>query len=365
MPGDGSEQIVNGLILACAACGSRCRLRSGSKKKPPCPRCGGTLHPAPLKSNVSGGMKPPRSRPTDDDESDGQPYAAGLPDQIRAFEAPEPDEIENVEIRRKRPRVPSHPLWQGVCGFPWHAGSLRPWFLFGIGLSLISLLGGGLHYVIDLYLASDLGASGIWRMVFTLFMKAFVLCLLWTGSFAAGFFLSTIEDTAAGNDKVTGPDNSLGEKLFTFLRLCWIFFCSAIPFGIVAVPLKMFFGYRVFGWSLVPTTIFVFPPVLMCALANDSRLNFWHAELLGNLLRRPGVLGILWLMSTLLLAPCILLGHLTIIEYDLFIFLFPLTGFVWSACLLIHARLLGRVGWVISGDYESARRESRRNRKRD
>ena len=64
-----------------------------------------------------------------------------------------------------------------------------------------------------------------------------------------------------------------------------------------------------------------------------------------------------------LLAPCVALGYLTIMYYQSFIFLAPLAGFVWSACLLIYGRLLGRVGWIISGEQEVAEREARRRRK--
>jgi heme exporter protein D len=51
-------------------------------------------------------------------------------------------------------------------------------------------------------------------------------------------------------------------------------------------------------------------------------------------------------------------------HYDSFVFLAPLTGFVWSACLLIYGRLLGRVVWVISGEHELAQHEARRQKKR-
>ena len=65
-----------------------------------------------------------------------------------------------------------------------------------------------------------------------------------------------------------------------------------------------------------------------------------------------------------MLAPCLALGYLTIAEYSHFLFLAPLTGFVWSACLLIYGRLLGRVAWVVTGGHELSQRETRPRRKR-
>jgi hypothetical protein len=69
-------------------------------------------------------------------------------------------------------------------------------------------------------------------------------------------------------------------------------------------------------------------------------------------------------MSAVLLLPCVGLGYLTIAHYDRFLFLFPMTGFAWSACLLIYGRLLGRVGWIITGEQERAEREARRRRRK-
>jgi hypothetical protein len=42
------------------------------------------------------------------------------------------------------------------------------------------------------------------------------------------------------------------------------------------------------------------------------------------------------------------------------------TGFVWSAALLIYGRLLGRVGWLLTdgGEPTTARRRKRKKRKR-
>jgi len=279
------------------------------------------------------------------------------------MQEPEPDAIEDLEVRRKRPPAPRVPLWWGVYGFPWHPCGLRAWFLFGIGLTLVALMGAGLHYVIDLFSSGDMGA-GIWLRVFILFMKGFVLFLLWTGSFAAGFFLETIQDTAAGNHEVDWPDDSIWEKFFTFWYLLWIFFCSAVPFAIAAAPFKSELGFGVFGWSLIPTAIFVLPFVLLCALANNSWFLFWNTDVVRNLLVRPLILLIVYVMSAVLLAPCVALGYLTIMYYQSFIFLAPLTGFVWSACLLIYGRLLGRVGWIISGGQELAEQDARRRRRR-
>jgi hypothetical protein len=199
--------------------------------------------------------------------------------------------------------------------------------------------------------------------VFQLFAPAFVCFLFWTSSFASGFFLATVNETSGGNREIDWPEDSLGEKLFTFLRVAWIFLLSAIPCGIMVFPLEPMFGWRVFGWSLIPTTIFLFPICLVSGLINGSTWQLWNGEFILSFLARPLVVVTLYSMSALLLFPCLVLGYLTIVEFEKFIFLAPLTGFVWSACLLIYGRLLGRVLWVVGGEQEEADQELRKRRK--
>jgi hypothetical protein len=98
-------------------------------------------------------------------------------------------------------------------------------------------------------------------------------------------------------------------------------------------------------------------------LANGSIWQLWNWEFIRNFFTKPLVVLTLYSMSAVILAPCLVLGYLTIVEYTQFIFLAPLTGFVWSAGLLIYGRLLGRVLWVVGGEHELGDRELRRRRK--
>ena len=210
MAGEGPDPAVCWLLRVCPSCRGKCRARTASAGKAlRCPRCGAVIPPAhprpgPVPAEPARGKPAPRSAAGE--EFEDIPYAARAPEAIRSVEAPEPDAVEDVAVRRKRPPAPVAPLWWGVYGFPWHPCALRAWFLFGIGLSLVALMGGALHYTLDLYLASDLGRGGIWARVYLLYLKGFVLFLLWTGAYAGSFFLATIQDTAAGSHEVGWPD---------------------------------------------------------------------------------------------------------------------------------------------------------------
>lgn len=349
---DSSEQWLK---LTCASCQGRCRARASATRLR-CPHCGCVIDiPAPEPGPVPALRGGKRARPSDDDdEADSSPYAARAK-QPRRSHLPEPDPIENVDRRRRPPPALLAPLWVGVYGFPWHASGLRPWFLFGIGLTLTTFLAGVVHYVVDV----NFGVQ-----VLILFVKGMMAFLIWTGMYAAGFFLATIQETGAGNQNVVWPDDSLGENLITFLYVAWIFVISALPFGILITPLGPTFGFWVVPASFVPSTILIFPIVLLCSLANDSMWMFWNTEVVVSLLNRPIALLTLFAMTTWLLAPCIALGILMIGWYQQYLFLAPVTGFTCSACWLIYGRLLGRVAWVCTGGHDQALRAARRRRKR-
>jgi len=250
-----------------------------------------------------------------------------------------------------------------IYTFPWQPSALRAWFLFGIGFTLVAFMGAAVHYIIDLYQGTDELKAAIWRRVMPLFIAALGLFVLWTGTFAAGFVLETVKGGGSGHSEVDWPDETIGEQFFTFLGFAFLYLLCAVPVGIASAPLMWYLGPMIIGLSLAVATIFIFPVGLMCSLANASLMNVWNSEIVGNFLLRPGVWLILYLMSTVLFGLCYGLGYLTIGLYEDFIFLSPVTGFVWSACLLIYARLLGRVAWIVTGAQEEAWRDARRWRK--
>jgi hypothetical protein len=350
MAGNSSERATERLTLNCPACGGQWRAKARPSKPRRCPACGVILilrsEPLPVAGKaVEGG------------------YIVHQADATRPVPLPVVDKVEDLEIRRKPPAAVRYPLWSGVYGFPWHICAFRSWILFGLGLTMVAVMGAALHYVITLVVNGTLGQSMIWRGVYLLYAKAFILFLFWTGTYASGFFLASIQETAAGNNDIDWPDDSIGEKFFTFLYVAWIFLFSAVPFALAVAPLKLVFGYDFWGWSLVPALILVFPILLLGGLASNSKWMLWDKELVRCLLARPLPLLIVYLMTAMLLVPCIGLGYLTIMRYDQYLFLAPLTGYVWSASLLIYGRLLGRMLWIISGEHELAMREAAQPRK--
>jgi hypothetical protein len=365
-----SEQTPASQVLVCSNCQGKFRIRPTSAGKMlRCPHCrnlvssgAAPVQPGPAAARSASQVRTSASR--SEDEGDQALYAARPAEANRPLDEPEIDPVEDIEIRRKKPPPFVAPLWVGVYGFPWHPSGIRAWLLFGIGFSLVAFMAAAVHYVLDLYESTDFIRAGIWQRVLPLYVAAFGLFLVWTGTFAGSFFLETIRGGAAGHNEVDRPDDTIAEKFFTFLGLAWVFLLCAAPLGILLAPLQWHFGARIMGWSLIPSTILIFPLGLLSSMANDSRLNILNGEVVGNSLRHPLTILILYVMSVPLLAVCIALGFLTIGNYEQFIFLAPLTGFAWSACLLIYGRLLGRVAWIITGEQEEALRDARRVKKR-
>src|SRR5262249_17501850 len=129
--------------------------------------------------------------------------------------------------------------------------------------------------------------------------------------------------------------------------------------------LRWLVGLEIYLLAVTVTWMFVFPVVLLSSLTHDSGVKFWHPDVGRGLLGRPHVFAVLYLASAVLLAVGGVLGYLTIMELQLY--LLPITGFTWSACVLIYGRLLGRVGWILVGDEEAAgpRRKRRKKRRAD
>src|SRR5919201_1193171 len=117
MAGEGSDQAVQYVVLTCPFCHGKCRARpEAARKGLRCPRCRAVF------------SSPPR---------------------------PAPDRFEDIELRRKRLEPLKAPLWLGVYTFPFHPDALRAWFLFGIGFSLVALMGAAIFWVIHLILTTN------------------------------------------------------------------------------------------------------------------------------------------------------------------------------------------------------------------
>lgn len=342
--------------VTCPACSTRLRVEAAPGGVFACPRCACRIKlaapPAPKAVEVPAPPEEPVIRVL---AAETPPVSSAVRDLWREEEH-EPEEEEPP------PQAPRS-LWRGVFTFPWHLGSLRVWFLLSAGLLVFVLLGIAIHALLLFYRDTKvLVWQGLLERIVPYFAAALALAGLWTGSYAAVDFLAIVQDGAAGNLDVEWPDEGLFERLTRLAYLTWVGACIASPFAFLAFALRPYVPEGILPWLVfsVPWAV-VFPFILLGLLSNSGHwVLFWNTDLVLRLLRKPHVIVVLSLASPLLVLPCVLLGYATI---GLFLFpIAPITAGVWSAALLIYARLLGRVAWVVSDD--TAKKVRKRKRKR-
>jgi hypothetical protein len=313
--------------------------------------------PAPPPTAVTAPAVPPPA-PAD------LPYAVNPPlfqPEAAPIIPPEPVSPED-RPRRRRP-APLWPLLEGVYTFPWYPSTMRVWILVGLGLAVLSFLAAANYWLI-LELA-DTGIIGQYLLLGATIglVKGMIVFGIWTIPYMASYFLGVVQETAYGNDEMQWPDDTLFQRLVKTGYVIFLGLCAAFPLVFLAVPLLPLLRAGAFGWLalFIPWAI-LFPIVLLSALANDSPWLVWNNQVVGLLVRRPAVLGVLAAASVALVLPCFTLGYFTVLR--LHFFLAPLTGFMWSAALLLYARLLGRVAWLAVEDNRPARVAPRKRKKR-
>jgi hypothetical protein len=259
---------------------------------------------------------------------------------------------------------PSRPLMEGVYTFPWHLGSLKAWIIAGLQLAILGLL---TCFLINL------GRYG------PILIPALGVIGLVAGAFAAANFAAVVEDSAWGNDSFTAPE-WFGERLGYLLHLIYIGFCSLIPTffigGAVSAHLANLDSDSKWGAlavanlgvlaALVPSFL-VFPIFYLSSLAAKSRVIILDRRVIGGFLRNPRSSLVLFFVSLILGSICYELAWLlfAVLHWSFFLGVFfgLAAGLIWSACMLIYARLLGRVAFVISGSGVRVKRRKKRRKK--
>ncbi len=133
------------------------------------------------------------------------------------------------------------------------------------------------------------------------------------------------------------------------VALPWLLFLNAIDGNVAWVALA--------GWGWV----ILFPVFLFCSMAAPSRFLVLEPRTLAAFLKRPHVLFILFVASTVLVG---LPVGLMCLACALPSFLAGAgAGLTGAVCFLVYARLLGRVGYVLMDN--AARQAARRKRDAD
>ncbi|MFO0880205.1 MAG: hypothetical protein U0840_22885 [Gemmataceae bacterium] len=199
------------------------------------------------------------------------------------------------------------------------------------------------------------GNAGM-AIFFVLTLVIWVVLFLYTIVMMARTYMVAVQGTIAGLDEVRWPNEPvvdwLGEALFlTSLVAIWL-----VPIGTAArliqaswLPEELFLRILVLAG---PVLWIIFPLSLLSSLGSESRWQILNLRVLGGLLQFfPELLGF-YLVTALL--GVVVFGLLYLGLFSAHVYLLPIAAALAAAGLLIHARLVGRLGWKL-GEIRSDR----------
>jgi hypothetical protein len=185
-------------------------------------------------------------------------------------------------------------------------------------------------------------------MLFVSFLAASILVGLFTFIYAAHCFLTTVQQSAAGNDRIRWPNEPLYDKLPRALYLACFIVIWIAPAGLLLrlnpdrsigeSPLLTFFTVAVILlWAFFPLGLF-------SALSSSSPWTLFRPAVLASFLARFGETVAFYFVTALLLGGSLGLLYLAFATGSIICtFTVPLAV---AAAFLIYARLLGRMAYV-------------------
>jgi hypothetical protein len=186
-------------------------------------------------------------------------------------------------------------------------------------------------------------------MLFLFMLAGSVLVGALVLAYAARCVVVVVEGTAAGHDRVVWPDEPLADWVLGAIRLGALVVLWLAPAGFLSHALRHDFkpddpGLR-FLLLAVPGLWLIFPVGVLSALSSTSGWAPVRLTILAQLLRLfPATLGF-YALSLLVLAVPTVLWYVTLFTAAAYVL--PLAAVGTAAALLIYARLLGRLAWLI------------------
>jgi hypothetical protein len=168
-------------------------------------------------------------------------------------------------------------------------------------------------------------------------------------SFAALCYLIVVQDTSAGLDRVVWPEEPFIDWVFRAVQMAALALGWLAPAGLLSRLLAQTWlpGEPALRFFLLATGSLwlLFPLGVLSSLSADSRWVPLRPALLGSLMRIfPSVLGF-YVCTGLLLAGAAGLWYVALYTAERAVLLAAAPA--GAAVLLIHARLVGRLGWLI------------------
>ena len=185
--------------------------------------------------------------------------------------------------------------------------------------------------------------------VLLLVVHVFIWCLVF--AYTAHCFVTVVEDTAAGIDQFTWPNDIYLDWLWKPVYLLWLICVWLVPvalfFRVVHLPVLETQAPQSFLIVAAGSLWLLFPFGLLSSLAASSRWLPFSVIALRLLVRRPGTVAVFYLFSGVIVAAGTACFCVALLNGSLALVL--AAGAIGAAGLLIYARLLGRLLCVLRG----------------
>jgi DNA-directed RNA polymerase subunit RPC12/RpoP len=287
------------------------------------------------------------------------PYALHQPQGDAAPKAPPVTyHLSRSELEPERPpEPPQWPLWQGIYFFPWRPDAVLLWLTLSVKMGLVAAL---LCIMTICKIGYEEG-SAVHSLALPLLVPLLSLGALWTGTYCTVQFLGVLEETAAGNDRVRRPEWTLAEGMMKFFYLAWVAMSSLIPSGLLAVlTFRLLPQGPATELALLVPAVVTFPVLLLSSLSSPAAWMLLNGRFISRLLAKPSAVLALCIPPFLLLVPCLVAAGVMFEQLNPLLGL--ANGFLWSACFLIYARLLGRIAWYTTLHQPGATKKRKRPR---
>lgn len=306
-----------------------------------CPQCGARLGVG-MTSHTSA---KPDSRASEEYELEPPIERTHAPVELN----PPPREIRADPL----PPPPQYPFFSGVFSFPWTGGALIAWLIMSVGLGLVSLFAG----LIVTGITGGAGSGGAVMAGFLILSGVWIFFL--TLSYTAACFVGVVEDTADGFDRITDwPDINWREWFWALWGPVYMLVLAGFPGCLLGALLP---GYRIL--ATLATAFVLFPILQLSAMEAGTPFVPYSPPVVHTLRSHWGA----WLgFYAIALSTCTVAAIACSGVYIVARVLEPFAeGPLLAATILIYARLLGRLAWIVQVEAPDQNRSKRQRARRD
>ncbi|MGH9676654.1 MAG: hypothetical protein ACRD36_06090, partial [Candidatus Acidiferrum sp.] len=177
-------------------------------------------------------------------------------------------------------------------------------------------------------------------------------------AFTAYYLLTVVSDTAAGTDEVRWPGELMIDWLGQSLRLFGMVAIILVPAGILVRALAESYPSQHKGFWILALIMswlwLVFPIALLSSMSASSLFVVFRPAIARDLLRIFPRALLFYILSAIGLCAFALSWFAVLLGGQAL--LIPLAALLSSWLILVYARLLGRLGWVIAQTKSPARK---------